>query len=102
MSGVGFAADVGCEVLAFGVDGFDGLLETAGGGMLADVVKHHDGAEHEGGGVGESFAGYVWGGAVDALEDAPGMTLFDIGAIAAFSAFALGWCLMAISLGRTH
>lgn len=35
--------------------------------------------------------------ALDQLEDAPGLTLFDIGALAAFSAFALGWVLLAIS-----
>jgi hypothetical protein len=36
--------------------------------------------------------------AVDQLEDAPGMTLFDIGALAAFSMFALGWIMLAISM----
>ena len=36
-------------------------------------------------------------GALDQLEDAPGLTPFDIGAIAAFSVFALGWVLLAIS-----
>jgi hypothetical protein len=35
--------------------------------------------------------------ALDQLEDAPGLTLFDMGALAAFTAFALGWVLLAIS-----
>lgn len=36
--------------------------------------------------------------ALDQLENAAGPTLFDIGAIAAFSVFALGWVLMSISM----
>lgn len=35
--------------------------------------------------------------AVDRLEDAAGMTLFDIGALVSFSTFAVGWLLLAIS-----
>lgn len=35
--------------------------------------------------------------AVDQVEDQAGLTLFDIGATAAFSLFALGWVLLAVS-----
>jgi hypothetical protein len=35
--------------------------------------------------------------AIDQLEDLPGLTLFDLGALAAFGVFALGWVLLAVS-----
>ena len=35
---------------------------------------------------------------LEALEDAPGMTLFDIGALIAVSTFSLGWISFAVSM----
>jgi hypothetical protein len=39
--------------------------------------------------------------ALDALDASEGFSLYDIGALIAFAAFALGWILFAISLLRT-
>lgn len=67
--GLGLAAKVAGQGLALGEGIKDGGLDA--GGVLGEthVSQHHDGAEEEGGGVGQALAGNVGGGTVDGLED---------------------------------
>lgn len=66
---LGLTAEVAREGLALGEGIEDGRLDAGGVLVQAHVSEHHDGAEEEGGGVGEALAGNVRGGAVDGLED---------------------------------
>ena len=66
---LGLAAQITSEGLALGESVEDGRLDAVGVVGQAHVPQHHDGAEKQGGGVGEALAGDVGGGAVDGLED---------------------------------
>lgn len=67
--GLGLAAEITSQGLALGEGVEDGLLDLVGLGVESHVAQHHDGAEEEGGRVGEGLAGNVGSGTVDSLED---------------------------------
>lgn len=67
--GLGLAAEITGQGLALGQSVKDGLFNLVGVVVEAHVAQHHDGAEQQGGGVGEALAGNVGGGTVDGLED---------------------------------
>ena len=67
--GLGLAAEITSESLAFGEGVKDGLLDAIGVVVEAHMTEHHDGGEEESSRVGEALAGNVGGGTVDGLED---------------------------------
>ncbi len=69
LGSAGGTADVAGKRLAFGVDGFERLLNLVCRGLFVEVVQHQDGGLQQGGRVGEVLAGNVGRGAVDGLED---------------------------------
>lgn len=67
--GLGLAAEIAGEGLALGEGVEGGLLDPVGVLVQVHVPQHHQGAEEQGGGVGQGLAGNVGGRAVDGLED---------------------------------
>ena len=76
--GGGSAADVPGDVLAVAVDFVERGFDAVGGGALAEIVEHHNGAEEQGSRVSEAFAGNVGGGAVNSFKH--GGFVADVGA----------------------
>lgn len=67
--GLGLAAKITSEHLALSKGIEDSLLNSVCVLVEAHVAQHHDGAEQQGGGVGQGFSGNVRRGSVNGLED---------------------------------
>ena len=67
--GLRLSAQIASQGLSFRQGIKSGLLDPVRELVELHVPQHHQGAEQEGGGVGEGLAGDVGGGTVDGLED---------------------------------